>query len=516
MTVPTRTSFLLSTVALLAACGGGGGGSSAAVPRLSFSAPQLATTGGTSGRSLLVADVDHDGFADVLVANESFASVSLLRGRADGTLTNGTLLPAPALVASIAAGDLDGDRVIDLVSASGATGDAKIALGSGSGAFGAATSLVLPWAVREIRLADWNGDGHLDLVLSSALTAEVGVMLGDGAGGFGLATAIAVGVAPAAIAIADVDGDERPDLVVVGNGSARVDVLRNDGSGGFLPAVVSAAPSLGGKLAVCDVDGDRVVDVVAFDALRTGVVVGHGAGTGTFTFPSPSVVLSSTSANGFALGDLDGDGHVDVVATAGNRVLAAYGDGAGGFRSLQALHVDGLGASWVAAADLVGDGTPDVLYVSGSERVGVLRNPRARPTGLANYGGGTSDCRGRIGMWANGSPRIGNAAYGYLTTNAPADAAGVLLQGGPPDIAGSDLLGIGALIHVTFGAISTRLVFSDHLGACFMPEPVPSAAGLVGLPVYVQTLWQVDPAHTCTTSTAGFVSSVGLTSTVQP
>lgn len=110
--------------------------------------------------------------------------------------------------------------------------------------------------------------------------------------------------------------------------------------------------------------------------------------------------VAGVSINGLALGDLDGDGKVDVLATATNQLLVSYGDGAGAFGAAESLHTDSLGATWVAASDLVGDSTIDVFYVSGSNRIGVLRNPRLAPVGLLAYGQGTPDCGGRISMWA--------------------------------------------------------------------------------------------------------------------
>jgi hypothetical protein len=515
MTSKSRSLLLLSASLPFAACGGGGGGAAPLAPTTGFSAPQFSPTGGANSRALTIADFDHDGIADVLVANETFASASLLKGRADGSLAAGVLVPAPSLVSTVAVADVDGDRRIDLVAASGASSEASVSLGLGSGGFGAASPFALPWAARKVALADWTGDGRADLLAASAQTAEIALLAGNGMGGFGSAQIVSLAFAVAEFAIVDTNGDRRLDLVCTGTGASRIDTLRNDGVGGFLPAISTTAPALAGRFVVGDLDGDLLVDLVALDASATAVRVFRGTGAGAFASASERSV-AATAVQSLALGDLDADGKTDLVVVAGGQLLASHGNGAGVFGDMVALHTDGLGAGWVAVGDLVGDGTADVLYVSGSDRIGVLRNTRPAPVGLVAYGTGTPDCAGRIGMWANGAPRIGNAQYGYLTTNAPANAVGVLLQGGPADIAGSNSLGIGALMHVGFGMVSTRLVFSDPLGQCFMAEPIPAAPGLVGLPVYVQTLWQADLSRTCSVSPGGYATSAGLTSTLQP
>lgn len=510
----SRTLLLLSAFVPFAACGGGGGGTAPLAPTNGFGPPEFASTGGANSRALLVADLDHDHVADVLVANETFASASWLKGRSDGSLAAGVLVPAPSLVASLVAADLDGDRVLDLVAASGASSEAVVLRGTGSGAFGPASPFPLPWAARKLVLVDWTGDGDCDLVAASAQTAEIALLPGDGAGSFGTAQIVPVGFAVADFAVVDLDGDRRPDFVCTGTGGSRIDTLRNDGLGGFLPAIQTTVPALAGRFVVGDLDGDWLADLVALEASTTAVRVFRGTGTGSFT-SGPSRPVSSVPAQSLALGDLDADGRTDLVVAAGGQLLASHGDGTGALGDVSVLHSDGVGANWVAVSDLVGDGTADVLYVSGSDRVGVLRNNRATPTGLLSYGVGTPDCSGRIGMWANGSPRLGNAGFGYLTTNAPPNSLGVMLQGGPADITGSDPLGIGVLLHIGFGLVTTRLVLSDPQGQCFMADPVPSEPGLAGLPVYVQTLWQADLSRTCSASPGGYATSVGLTSTLQ-
>jgi hypothetical protein len=513
------TQVLVPSLALIAtACSGGGGGPAPLTPTLAFGAPQLVNTGGGNGRDLVVADMDHDGIADAVVANETFASVSVLRGLATGALLPGVLVPAPALVACIAVADVDGDRILDLVAASGASTQASVARGIGDGTFQAASALTMPWACRKVALIDWNGDGHVDLLAASAQTAEIALLPGDGVGGFGAAQIASTLFAVADFVLAEVNGDQLPDLIYTGLGVTSLGTLRNDGIGGFLPVVESSVEAQGGKLVAANLDGaagDLIPDLVTLNAARTKVLAYRGNGAGLFAKVSEREIAGAT-LNSLALGDIDGDGKVDFVAGAGNLLLVGYGNGVGGFGAAETLYTDGLGASWVAVSDLVGDGTSDVLYVSGSNRLGTLRNPRLAPNGLASYGQGTPDCAGRIGMWANGSPRIGNADYGYLVTNAPPEAIGVVLQGGPADVAGSDPFGIGLRLHIGFDLVTSKLVFSDSLGTSFLPEPVPAEASLVGLPVFVQTLWQADLSRTCSSSPAGLVSSAGLTSTIQP
>jgi len=479
-----------------------------------FEPPGHTETGGANARALVLLDLDGDGLRDAVVAHETFASAAVLRGRAVGGFHPGIALPAPVLVATVAVGDLDGDRLPDLVTASGFSADLRVALGLGAGAFASPVAATAPWPVRRALLADWDADGRLDLILASAITAEIAILPGDGSGAFGGPMVGAVPFLPAEIAVADADSDGRIDLVVCGSGAPTVAWFRAEGFGGLSPAVVSAVPALGGRMVVADILGNGMPDLATLSAERNSVLVLAGDGAGGFALHATRS-LGNSPANSIAVGDFDQDGNFDLVVAATAGVSICYGLGGGAFRAPELLVRDPRGASWVAVADLRGSGSPDIAYVSGSDRVAWLVQPQSATVGLVSYGSGTPDCGGRIGMWATSVPRQGNSGFTFITTNAPPDCTGLLLQGGPQDLAGSDVLGLGVLLHLQTGFLATRVVQSDVLGGCRMLQPLPSLPGLVGLPLYVQTVWMGTRAGVCSSSPLGFSSSVGLVTTLQ-
>lgn len=492
-------------------CSGGGGGSGAA-PRLDFGPAVTASTGAAGARDLRVADFDRDGIQDVMVVHDVSAKFAWLRGRSDRTLDNGVVADAPLLSHALAVGHIDADRRLDLMVAGPSAASARLALAPGAATL-ATASVALPWPVQAMELVDWDADGALDLVAVSATVPDAALLRGNGSGGFNAPTMAALPYLANALEVFDADGDQRPDLLVAAFGAARLDLLANNGTGGFRALRTSLTPALSSAMAVGDMDRDGNADVLALDASRQRLMVLRGTGTGSFVLAGERAL--GAVAHHLAVHDLDGDGLLDVVVATNTSVGICYGAAGVEFGPFTALHRDPRGVGALAAADLDGDGRVDLVYLSGSDRVGVLRNPQRAPAGVANFGEGTADCRGRIGMWANGAPRVGNAGYAYLTTNAPPSAVGVLLQGGPPDFVGSDPFSLGLRLHLSPGVLSSRLVVSDPLGRAVHPEPVPANSGLVGLTVYVQALWLSVPRWTCSTSPAGYASSVLLASTVQ-
>ena len=484
---------------------------------VTFGAPLSIPTGGVDGRDLLVADVDRDGLADVFVANETLASISLLRGQPSGGFANGTALPAPNLVGAMVVADISGDRLVDLVAASGATASATVATGRGDGDFGTAVPVGVPWSVDWLQAVDWTADGIPDLLAASGDSPEIVLLPGLGSGVFGAAVIATMPFVVAGSAVGDFDGDGRPDLACVGVGSAQILVVRNDGAGGFLPVVSTMTTARGGSLVCCDLDGDRLPDLVSVDADLGTITSFLGQGSASFT-EGQTIGMTLGVIDRIAAGDVDGDGFCDVAVTAGSEVIVAYSDGHGGLRGAEVVRTETSPVRSVAIADVRGIGVYDVLYVRGGDQLVVLQNPRTGVSGLEGYGEGTPNCLGRIGLWANGQPALASTDFGYITTNAPASAVGMILLGGPADVDGSDPFGLGARFHLQLvgGLAVNRLVFSDPLGMCFTPDAMPVDAGLAGLTLFVQTLWLTDFATTCSASPAGLASSRGLSVTIQP
>lgn len=191
--------------------------------------------GASNGGSVVAADFDNDGDADVLVANSDLSRRSGLPAAAtehpllyrnDGdwrfvaTSGPGFASPEPLPALSTATGDVDNDGDLDVFV--GMVGDSKtplhdrLLLNDGRGGFGATPLDV--GSHREMQaavaLADFNGDGNLDL-LTAAYGEPIAIRVGDGRGGFA-----AAGVtldrrrAHTSAATADLDGDGRLDAVI--------------------------------------------------------------------------------------------------------------------------------------------------------------------------------------------------------------------------------------------------------------------------------------------------------------
>ena len=117
-----------------------------------------------------------------------------------------------------------------------------------------------------------------------------------------------------------------------------------------------------------DEDGDRDVVTIASNAINMQTNNGDG------TFSEGAIASGISGVQGLAVGDLNGDGSLDFVATTSTAGFVAYlGDGAGGFTASDSQSVkDVLGLSYglenVKLADIDGDGKLDAVAISANDQ----------------------------------------------------------------------------------------------------------------------------------------------------
>src|SRR5271170_5388172 len=144
---------------------------------------------GKGPRFVAAADLNHDGKVDLVVANSDDESLTVLLGDGKGHFqpANGSPVPTGHLPNDIAVADMNHDGNPDLVIANHQSPYLTILLGDGKGGFHPAPGS--PFDVHStphphgVAVADFNGDGKPDAVTDSWGNNQIELLLGDGKGG---------------------------------------------------------------------------------------------------------------------------------------------------------------------------------------------------------------------------------------------------------------------------------------------------------------------------------------------
>ncbi|MGO8734397.1 MAG: FG-GAP-like repeat-containing protein [Terriglobia bacterium] len=352
----------------------------ASTPAVSFLPPSTLSVG-NSPVSIAVGDFNGDGKADLAVENYcvstsdcSHSSISILLGNGDGTFTASSYpLGLGEGYGYIAVGDFNGDGKLDLAIASWYDNSVTILLGNRDGTFTATASPVpTGQSPTSLAVADFNGDGKLDLAVTSNWSDTVTILLGNGDGTFtAVPSTPPTGRAPNWVAVGDFNGAGKLDLAVANecasyancaNGS--VSILLGDGTGNFT-LYSSIATGMGStSVAVGDVNGDGKLDLAVTNKLSDTVTILLGNGDGTFT-ATPSSPGTGTGPFSVAVGDFNDDGKLDLAVTyyGANTVGILLGNGDGTFTPFVAPSAVNIRPSLAVVGDFNGDGKLDVATV---------------------------------------------------------------------------------------------------------------------------------------------------------
>lgn len=324
-------------------------------------------------REIAMADFDNDGDLDYVAMNSGLANDFYLNSGTGAFSRHSTVNIATAL--DIDAGDVDGDGDIDLVYIT--EDQVRVAFNryanSSSGFTISACSSGCPvgeYSYNAVSLGDVDNDGDLDAVVSSAIAPTV--FLNTGTGTYRSASFIST--ESTEVALASFTRDDYLDLVMVTT-TGNLQAFRGDGRGAFTLIQTIGLGNLLPVLAFGDINQDGHLDVVSANSSQQLYLFTSSA-TGSLS-ASQIHATSLASIKSIAIGDIDNDGDPDLVvgsnSSGSNGGVAYYlNNGSGGFATEYTTTQTGDNTDAVALGDLDADG--DLDYVRGNRGAAANRH----------------------------------------------------------------------------------------------------------------------------------------------
>jgi FG-GAP-like repeat/FG-GAP repeat len=277
----------------------------------------------------------------------------------------------------VAVGDVDGDGHNEIVTAPGKDGFTELRVFDGR-TFRQKSSLLpfkdaIWWAGAYVATGDTNGDGRAEVVegLDSGCCTTLHVL--DGVNGTDISGFYPFGdrsEAGARVASGDVNGDGKDELLAVPVLGTRVSAYSASGGAPFRSVDVFG-PEVQGPISIAagNVIGDARDDLVAAAPTYSGVqvkVIDVASGTTRTSFyPYGNEGVSAVAV---ALGDVNGDGSLDVILSAvtpdGTEIQAVDSDGIT-LVDFYVLDPSVIPGASLAAGDLDGDGRAEIVLGGG-------------------------------------------------------------------------------------------------------------------------------------------------------
>lgn len=308
-----------------------------------FDKPVIVSTPAVSFSAVKLADLNGDGLLDIIAADPVDNEVWVLLNGGGGRFGAATSFPTGSDPVSIAVAgaradlngdtttDLNGDGHADIVTANQGDNTVSVLLGDGKGAFATHVDDSVGLQPVQVALGDFNKDGYPDLVTANKTGNSVSVLLGNGDGTYRPGLEIPITVPrldakdkvdptvsnPSSVAVGDFNGDGNLDLVTANSGQAGVTIVFGNGDGSFgaqqtintLTYLSDSTdpnnPDSPTTVVAADLDGNGTVDIAFSEPKHTGIGVLSGNGDGSFATRVDDAAGESPAA--LVVANLNGD-----------------------------------------------------------------------------------------------------------------------------------------------------------------------------------------------------------------
>ena len=334
-----------------------------------FSDQRVVTQTARGARAVRTADMNRDGLVDILSASSWDNTIAWYENLGEGKFSNQRVISQEMEgVMSVFAADLNNDGWIDVLSASP---DAKVIAwhaNLGNGTFEAARVIARDAeSLKSVYGADINNDGLIDVLGAFQWNGVVPWYQNLGNGNFSFEIVNSIGsddTSGRAVAVGDLNNDRLLDVIIATD--RYLEWFPNLGNGNFTAAQqISGGEYDTRSLFVGDLNDDGHVDIVVGEYYGRSITMIINRGSGTFS--PPRLIAKWDRIISVLATDLNGDGILDVVGASAMKLAWYLDPGFVASMPRTLIAATAKQGRCVQAADLNNDGLPDVLSASRAE-----------------------------------------------------------------------------------------------------------------------------------------------------
>lgn len=281
---------------------------------------------GARPQSVVIGDIDLDGSLEATTADYQSNSISFFSYFKWNTFLSGLG------TIDVAIGDIDGDGRPEIISANalafGISVFHNINSVKGVPAFDNKVDFITGFQPMSIAVGDLDNDGKPDIIIANSnndTTLDIAILKNTSNTGvidntsFAPVVNFTAGKQAEEVVLGDIDGDNKLDIIVANQKSKSISILRNIttngviNTGSFAPAINFATGTKPKSVAIGDLNGDGKVDIVVANQKSNNVTVYKNTSTtGSISLAIPFTLGSGNTVYGVAVCDFDGDGRPDI------------------------------------------------------------------------------------------------------------------------------------------------------------------------------------------------------------
>jgi photosystem II stability/assembly factor-like uncharacterized protein len=350
--------------------------------------------------SISIMDIDGDGSPEIATSNYFKATVSILKNKA---FFDSIAFEAPVgfntglQIHENVFGDIDGDGKPDLVVTSWQDHSVRVSRNTsvpGTISFAAPLSFPTRTNPETVFIGDLDNDGRPDLAIGHSdgndRSFRLSVLRNTSVGGvisFAPRLEFVSGGVPLRVMISDLDKDGWPDLIVGNSGDTSISVFKNTGRLGhisFAKAQHFAIHEYNSYLNIADYDCDGKIDIgLGSSGNNIEGALRNISTTGFINFEPIYNFPATPGVSGTAAADLSGDGKPELVTSTQTTQVVTHHNKSSTGNIAFGNRVELASKAWlgggVALGDLDGDGIPDIAACNASNPVvSVFKNKASR------------------------------------------------------------------------------------------------------------------------------------------